>query len=228
MRKASSISALQFLGLVRGPKSSSRFNVIRSYCDRTVSHSRKLPGLLLSLSKGIQFNYHLCFLIQALCFRTAYAIQEPRWAREAATWSEPRSGCFSTGKVAREVGAVWERYGGISCKNSRISSSIWSYEDSKHESFSSKFCRQALRIGRRRERMSGASFWWRKLRISTRMTRGHRWTTNAISFFRDGCPSKPHQTTAYRKCLANLYSFEFWCVYQCCEYLWAAGKDLRM
>lgn len=50
MRKASSISALQFLGLVRGPKSSSRFNVIRSYCDRTVSHSRKLPGLLFFLS----------------------------------------------------------------------------------------------------------------------------------------------------------------------------------
>lgn len=46
MRKASSIAALQFLGLVRGQKSNSRFNVIRSYCDRTVSHSRKLPGPL--------------------------------------------------------------------------------------------------------------------------------------------------------------------------------------
>lgn len=51
MRKASSISALLFLGFVRSPSSKLRFNALRSYCDRTSPSSIKVPGpLSFSLS----------------------------------------------------------------------------------------------------------------------------------------------------------------------------------
>ncbi|KAH0988802.1 hypothetical protein GBA52_000285 [Prunus armeniaca] len=46
MRKASSISALLFLGFVRSPSSKLRFNALRSYCDRSSPSSIKIPGPL--------------------------------------------------------------------------------------------------------------------------------------------------------------------------------------